>query len=341
MIIDAQKLYLQIEKETTEQRFSNVYSFFGDEPYLVQQATNYLKVCALHGGMADFNLTQYFSSEFDYNKFRDEIDTLPVMAPRRVVIVREAQDLTDKEWDQVCKYILNPQDSALLILSGTKIDKRKKFYKVLTEQTVFAEFKKPFESQIPTWIKHIAKGLEIEIEPAAVNRLHQLAGSSLTEIDAELKKIKEFVGKNTVTEGHVNQCVTKKKSDDVFSFIDTVAQGDLASSLFQLIDLLENGQNESGVISLIARHVRILMSLQEGQELGYVSQRLATHAQIPSYFLKKYLEQSKKWDMKKLKKVLILLADTDKALKTSPLSSHIWLENFVLKSCAISESARV
>jgi DNA polymerase-3 subunit delta len=38
--------------------------------------------------------------------------------------------------------------------------------------------------------------------------------------------------------------------------------------------------------------------------------------------------------MKKLESSFLILTETDKALKSSPMSAHIWLENLILKTCS-------
>src|SRR4051794_18968619 len=99
--LDSQKFYQAVEKALESQSFAPLYFFFGEEPYLVQQAVNYLKVCALHEGAADFNYSSYYAADADLSSVRDEVETLPMMAARRVVVLREMQDLTDKEWEML------------------------------------------------------------------------------------------------------------------------------------------------------------------------------------------------------------------------------------------------
>jgi DNA polymerase-3 subunit delta len=94
-----------------------------------------------------------------------------------------------------------------------------------------------------------------------------------------------------------------------------------------------------GIVVLLARHIRLLMSVKRGLDQGLSGSRLAAAAQVPPYFLDNYVMQSRLWTTKKLEQTLVTLSETDKALKSSPLSSHIWLENLVLKTCSSSAQA--
>jgi DNA polymerase III delta subunit len=77
-----------------------------------------------------------------------------------------------------------------------------------------------------------------------------------------------------------------------------------------------------------------LAQLKEGQRDGLSGQRLATQAGIPQFLLTQYLEQIRHWDENKIQRTFTVLQDTDRALKSSSVPSHVWLENFVLKTCS-------
>lgn len=333
--LEPQQLYTQVEKSIESQVFAPVYFFFGEEPYLIGQAVQYLKVCALSGGAADFNFNAYYSADADITNVKDEVETLPMMATRRVILLREVQDLTDKEWDQLESLFLAPVDSSVFILVGGKIDKRKKFFRILSENAQVVEFKKPYENQIPGWIRHICKAHSLQISDEAIQLLHRLVGNQLTEIEAEIKKLLDYLGERKVIElEDVAQCVSKKREENVFDLCGSVANGDRVESLVHVVMLLDQGQNEIGIVSLIARHIRILMLIRQGLDQGLSGTRLSSLAQVPSYYLQDYVNQSKKWTMRRLEQALLTLSETDKALKSSPLSAHIWLENMILKICA-------
>ena len=79
----------------------------------------------------------------------------------------------------------------------------------------------------------------------------------------------------------------------------------------------------------------MLLTVRSGLDQGFGGAKLASLAQVPTYFIESYCDQAKHWPMRKLEDALVVLQETDKALKSSPVSSHIWLENMVLKSCSL------
>jgi DNA polymerase-3 subunit delta len=337
-LLEPQKLYPMIEKSIAEQSFAPVYVFVGEEAYLVQQAVVYLRAAVMEGVLKDFNYSVFFAEETDVSKIIDEVETLPMMSPHRMVILKDIDQLTEKKWDELSQLFTNPVSSTVFLLVGEKLDKRKKSYKLLESNSVFVEFKKPYDNQIPAWIIRIAKTYDMVLSNEALQLLHRLVGNQLIEIDAELKKLREFCeGKTDITAQDVALCVSRLKEESVFEFARQVAKADLGASLEQLIRLMDQGQSEIGIVHLVARHFRILLQVRNALAEGVSSTKIATLVQIPQFFIKEYIDQARVWTVRRLEQALLVCGDCDKALKSSPLSSAIWLENMVLKLASMQK----
>ena len=335
-LIDAQKFYRDLEKGS----LASLYFLFGEEPYLLNQCVDRFKFAVLTEGAIDFNYSLFYASDADVSSVRDAVETLPMMAPKRLVILKEAQELTDKEWSVLDALISKPVDSTVFVIMASRVDKRKKHIRLIMETADCVEFKKPYDNQIPGWVKHIAGTLNLDIADDATLLLSKLVGSHLTEIEGELRKLADFIGdQRRIEVSDVAQAVSRSKEENVFDFTRAMGESDRVRALEHLVHLLDQGQSEIGIVSLLARHMRMLLSVKRGSEQGLSGAKLAQFAQVPPYFLENYVMQSRLWTVKKLEHTLVVLAETDKALKSSPLSSHIWLENLVLKTCGTSEQA--
>ncbi|MGZ3743297.1 MAG: DNA polymerase III subunit delta [Pseudobdellovibrionaceae bacterium] len=333
-LIDAQKFYRDLEKG----EFSPLYFLFGEEAYLLNQCVERFKYAVLTEGAIDFNYSLFYASDADVSNVRDAVETLPMMAPKRLVILKEAQELTDREWAELDPLITTPVESTVFVILASRVDKRKKVIRMMLETADCVEFKKPYDNQIPGWVKYIAGTLGLDIADDAILHLAKLVGSQLSEIESELQKLADFLGERKRIEvSDVSQVVSRSKEENVFDFTRAIGESDRVRALEHLVHLLDQGQSEIGIVSLLARHIRLLLSVKRGLEHGLTGTKLAHAAQVPPYFLDNYIMQSRLWTVKKLEQTLIILAETDKALKSSPLSSHIWLENLVLKTCSQSQ----
>ena len=335
--------YNRLTQVLKKSEFAPLYLFFGEESFLAERAASDVVSAVVPEGFRDFNLSVFDGQDCDINRVRDALETLPMMAPHRLVRLDQADELKDKEWEVLMPVIEQMAAGRLagvvLVVLARKIDKRKKHWKRLLESGVQMECKRPYENQIPEWIDFLGDRHRIGFDEDSRLALQQVVGSHLHDLDGEIRKLAIYMGGrdgrqrvNAKVED-VLKVVSRVRHESVFDFTDAVGRGDRARALYCLANLLDQGQNEMGILALVGRHVRILRAILEGTREGLVGQKLAARAGVSPFFLRDYVEQSKLWSGAKLDQALEALLDTDRALKSSPMSSHIWLENFVLRVC--------
>lgn len=327
---DLRRLQMHLQKGAPQ----GVYLLVGEEYYLINEALRGLKHVVLSEGATDFNYDQYFAGDDDAIKIRDTIEMLPMMSPRRLVIVRNCQSFKERDWEAIAPVLDSPVDTTTVVFVADKVDKRKKFFKRLEETATVVELNRPFENQLAPWVEYIATQHGMTIHTEAVALLRQLVGASLTELNNEMLKLRDFLGERKMIEGQdVLKVVSRSRADTVFDLTNALGKRDRGLALQSLANLLEQGQSEIGAVAMIARHLRILTIVRDGAKEGASTSLLCSRAGIPQFFLKDYQSQSRNWSDEKLEQTIHALKDTDKALKSSPVSSHIWLENFILKAC--------
>ncbi len=335
--MDAQNFYTLMADRLKKKDLPGVFFLYGEEDYLLQHASQYLKQGILSEGVDEFNYRSYYAPEVDIGELRDELQTLPMLCSQRVIWVKEVHELKDKEWDILEPLVKEPTPMTVLLLTTRTPDKRKKYFKLLTEYALHCEFKKPFDNQVPSWIRHIANSRGLTFSEEASHRLHQLVGSVLVEIDAEIRKLEMYLGSRKDVEiEDVDACVSRRREENIFDFTKSLGEAKKVQSLSHLNSLLEQGQNELGILSMTARHLRLLILLKQGQAEGLQGAKLAQYAQVPPYFISNYLQQAKLWSVHSLERALVLLSDADRNLKAPVLPTHFYLETLVLKICALS-----
>lgn len=331
MILDLRKLQQRLETKEP----AAIYLFVGEETYLVQEAIQVLKAKCLEAGTADFNCDIFDATETSADHVKDAAEMLPMMSPRRFVVYRGVDDLKDKDWEALYPLFDRPVESTTFVLTAESLDKRKKSYKKIVERAVVVELKRPYDSQVLDWIDYLAHRLQIKVTRESAQLLKQFVGTNLSEIHNELSKLKDYLGERTEIQAQdVLQVVSQTKVDRIFDLTDAIGRRDRGAALHTLANLLEHGQSEVGVLAMITRHFRILSQLKDGQRDGLSGARLSTKAGIPAFLLTQYMDQIRKWDEIKIEKTFAVLQDTDRALKSSSVPPHVWLENFVLKTCS-------
>lgn len=329
--MDLRKLQQRLETKAP----APLYLLMGEEAFLIQEAVALLKEKSVEPAAVDFNCDVFDASENRADQVRDAADMLPMMSTRRFVHYRGVDALKDKDWDVLMPVLENPPDTTVLVLSCEALDKRKKAFKRLVDKAVIVELKRPYENQIPEWIDYLAHRQGLRVQREASQLMRQFIGTNLTEIHNELMKLRDYLGERTeIVPRDVLQVVSQTRVDRIFDLTDAIGRCDKVTALHSLANLLEHGQSEVGVLAMISRHFRILGSLREGLREGLSGQRLCTKAGIPQFLLDQYMQQIRRWDEPKISRTFAALLDTDRALKSSSVPSHVWLENFVLQTCS-------
>src|SRR4051812_22773771 len=76
-----------------------LYFFYGDETFLIDEAVEAIEHVALGEGLRDFNLNTFYGGEAEAAQIRDAVETLPMMSQVRLVVLKDTQDLSEKDWD--------------------------------------------------------------------------------------------------------------------------------------------------------------------------------------------------------------------------------------------------
>ena len=322
------------------QELESLYLLFGEETYLVEESLRTLVGKAIGDSLKDFNYDVFFAAGVVPDQILDVVATLPMMAPRRVVVLKEIQDLKAKDLEVLLPLVTSPVSSTVLVLVGSKIDQRLKFFKEAQKKGISVKFDRPFPNQLPYWIKHIATQNGKDISGEAIELINQWVGPGLLEINSEMQKLSQFLGdRRRIEVADVENVVTQSRWSSVFALAHAVGARDRSAALFCLAQLLDQGESAVGILAMVARHFRILTLVKDGVQQGLTSAQLASRAGVSSYFLKDYIGQSREWTDSRLRQTYDSLLVTDRALKSSRVSDHIWLENFVLSVCQTPPNA--
>lgn len=311
-----------------------IYICVGGDTYLADLAHSYIKKVIFPEGADDFNYN-IFVGESCVSEVKDTVESLPFMSDKRLVVFKNLDNMTAKHWDTLNDVLVRPCDSSVLVLFIKKLDKRLKLYKTLSKVADFIDINSPYENQMAYWIGFIAKNHGLVLTREQTFLISQVIGTKLGVVDLELKKLRSFVkDPKKVQSKELAETLSHCHLNNIFDLTKAIATQDCAKSLRLLVDLLDLGQSEVGIIALVARHFRLLREVKLLSGQGLSSYQISKEAGIPNFFLQEYLTQNTRWTGVRLNQTLELLYETDKALKTKPSASHLWLENFVVQVCA-------
>jgi DNA polymerase-3 subunit delta len=259
-----------------------VYYLHGDEDLLKDEAVRDLVQAGVDPATRDFNLDRRRAPELTVEDFHALVQTPPMMATRRGVIVSEVEFLLQKKPKAqalraaVLQYAARPSPETLLVLvqsAGEKPDPAL----ARAARTLAMEPLAP--DRITGWIRREAEKTGVSLDDEAVAHLQATIGSDLPVLSSELAKLGAAVGARTATAGDVADLVGVRHGETLHDFVDAVTARRGVHAAQMVPRLLE--APGSSAVRLVAALSTALVGtalaralLDEGQRAGAVEATL-------------------------------------------------------------------
>jgi DNA polymerase-3 subunit delta len=302
----------EIIQGLTKKNYKPIYFLMGDEPYFIDEVSDFISDRVLAEHERDFNQTILYGKETDPIRIMNEAKRYPMMAERQVVIVKEAQNISDIE--KLTPYIENPQPSTLLVIcyKYKTLDKRKSFAKLIDKQAVLFESKKLYDNQLPDWISAYLKVRDYSIQIKALHMLVEFLGNDLSKIANELGKLMIIIPKgNEITADDIERNIGISKEYNIFELQKALGQKDVLKAN-QIIHYFASNEKENPLVmaitNLYSYFSKILVThyAEDKSQAG-----LAAFLKVNPYFVKDYQQASRHFPVNKLKLIFTYLRETD------------------------------
>src|SRR5207248_2439324 len=170
-----------------------VYYLHGDEDVLKDEAVRALIDRAVDPAARDFNIDQRSAPELDAEAFHALVNTPPMLAATRAVVVRGLEQLkkTAKLRQELLRYLESPNPTTLLVLvqaAGEAPDAE------LVRRTTAVVVEPLPPARVERWMAHRAGQLALTLAPEAGALLLDAVGSDLAALARELEKLAGLAG---------------------------------------------------------------------------------------------------------------------------------------------------
>lgn len=188
----------QIINDVKNGNFVPVYLLMGTEPYYPDLVCDEIIKYALTDSERDFNQTVFYGLDTDAGTVASECRSYPMMAERRLVVLKEAQSM--KTLEDLATYASDPMESTVLVIlmHGASADKRRALYKNVQKKGVVLVSDALRDYEMPQWITSFYKSRGLDIEPAAAALLAEYAGTDMSRILLETEKMQKNLPEGTV-----------------------------------------------------------------------------------------------------------------------------------------------
>lgn len=171
-----------------------VYILMGEEAYYIDLIVENFEKHLIPEEDRDFNYNMFYGNEADVDYIVGVAQQFPVMADRKLVILKEAQSMTQakNQLEKFASYCARPNPNTVFVIAfkGDNLNANSKLLKAVKEGGgVVFRSPVPRDYQLPPLIKDYCTARRIGIEEKAVNLLAEYIGAPLSKLFGELNKL--------------------------------------------------------------------------------------------------------------------------------------------------------
>ena len=260
-------------------------------------------------GLRAFNVDHLYGGEAKMDDLLHAAGTLPMMAPKRVVVIHEAEKLlipkreskaADEELERLEEFVKGPPPHATVVFVCGSVDMRRRLVKILVKEAHVVDCGTIDDAgDAERWVKARAAKEGITLDPATSRALVERTGLDIVRLRGAIERLALYaMGQPTITVEDIRQAVPAgPEAQADWGIANAIGRNDAAEALRELGLSLDAGVSPFMVLG----QLRLAAEKVPGPRLGAAIEALLR---------------------------------TDLALKSSGGDPRILLERLVVELCA-------
>ena len=304
--------YKEIITSISNKDLQPVYFLMGNEPYYIDKLSDEFAKNLLSAEQQEFNQVTLYGKDTTTEQIIAESKQFPFGSEKRVVIIKEGQQL--KNIEVLDSYLDNPQPSTVLVISykGKSIDKRKKFGRNLAKKCVVFESNKLYNDKIPTWISSYVNEQGYTIDNSATAVLAEYLGSDLSKITNELDKLMLVLKKEEqITTKLIEYHIGISKDYNVFELQNALGKKDVVKTN-QIINHFAKNTKNHHIVPVLSTLFSFFQKIMVYHFLEDKSSRSAASAlKVNPFFVSQYQTAARNYNKQQLFSIFKYLKEYD------------------------------
>lgn len=317
----------ELERELASGKIRPAYLLAGSEALLRDDATRAITRKVLGDAPSEFDFDRLDGASCDQARLLDAVRSLPVLAERRLVVLREPE-LTGRGPKALGEGIATAVEEAaaapstVLVVTASAIDRRSSWVKAFREPAALVACDPPRGTRaIVAFLKREAERCGLVLQAGAAEALAEAVGPQLLMLRHELEKAALHAGPGRpVSREDVIAVACEVAEEPIWDLTDAIGEGRTADALVVLARLLQSGVAPAVLLGSFASHFRKLAR-------SHCGALVAGHP----FVVRKLESQARRFTQARLVACLHAIHEVDEALKgRGSLPAEIALERLVI-----------
>ena len=255
-----------VRKQIAAGKVGPIYLVLGDdEAAKIALTGEFLEL--VETDLRAFNVDRLYGGETSVAEVVDAARTLPMMVPRRVVLLVHADRLlnpkkeseaTERDLEMLEAYVKTPVDTCCLVLVADAIDKRRSLTRLLLAKAIVVECTGPGDAvEAAKWVRdRVAKeGMTIDARTARL--VADRIGPDVSRLRSDVERLVLYAaGNDAITEADVKEIVAPATSQDDWGVTRAIERGAAGEALRELGVMMDNGAVPYMILGQLAWFVR-------------------------------------------------------------------------------------
>ncbi len=265
-----------------------VYVLVGNDALLRDTAREEI-VRQIIGGSDPQVAVSQFDADAELAAVLDELRTTPFLAPRRAVIVRDADvfiaryreiDVAEPKKGHprtrrpLDEYLASPSPHSSLILLVGSWRSDATLAKVVAKVGEVVDCTPPEDSKLPEFVRKAAAKRGKKFDAQAAQLLAAWIGADLSALEGEVEKLSLYVGdRPAITTEDVSKLVTATAGAAAFALTNAISAGDTRAALEALGQITTQRGEEFKTLGMVVWHLKRALGAQQNIAAGMPPQR--------------------------------------------------------------------
>ncbi len=300
-----------------------------------------------------FNCDVLYGPETSMDQVIALARSYPMMAERRLVIIREAERILrakpagvaakskkkgGQSEDPLLQYLEKPNPDCILIFDLDKFGARNQSpFKELAEKAYVIEFPEMKEGEASAWVTARAKSLGRSLSSDAARLMTNYLGVSLRGLANELEKLIIYCGaeRKNMTDKDVEQVVGASRENNVFELTKAIGAANKPLAVTIALKMLDQGSDQKQfMFVMLSRFIEQLIIARELSAKGENERAIADALELrggAAYFAKEIIAQARKYSRARLDAAIAAILETEALTRRKHASDELLMEMMLVR----------
>lgn len=315
-------------------KVKGLYLCYGNEEYIKNKYVNDIKDKIIEPSYELMNLEHYDGKKTNVNEIIDSAETMPFMAPKRLLIIKDSglfKSGRKEESSKLLNYIDKIPNSTCIIFVEKDIDKRMSLYKKVNKNHLALEFKTPSDREAVKLVKKELKNYQIQIDDKSLEYLVQVVPIGMESILRELEKLANYKQEGSVTLLDIDAICSKSLDIRIFELVKMLGNKNTTKALEIYLNLLEMKESPIGILAMMARQFRMILKVKYMRQQGHSNTSIVSRTGFRSFMVTECVGQASNFTFVQLENAIKECLEVDEAIKIGMIKPELGVEMILIK----------